>query len=89
MKKELRFSIECGELTCTTSRGKHCKYLGSKDFDTRSVCLLFPATWCGSIEGSHTNLHELTSGPKKDWIGCCKACLAQDKKEEQCASSVK
>ena len=89
MKKELRFSIECGELTCASRPGNFCKYLGSKNFGARLVCSLFPEEWRGSLDSSHTTLNELPSGPRKGWIGRCKACLEQDKKEEQCALSVK
>lgn len=68
MKKLITVDIRCGELTCAESKGKFCKYFGTRRMGTEWVCRLFPTE-----EDSFTPLEE-----KNGWTLRCNECLKQD-----------
>lgn len=41
-KRSLTIVIEAGETTCAREPGKWCRFVGSKAFGTRPLCMLFP-----------------------------------------------
>lgn len=67
--RTISFEIECGDETCCSKPGELCKFLGTRRFGSLWVCRLFPA------DEGHTVLEDVVEGPKKGWIGRCRACM--------------
>jgi len=73
MKRTLRVKINSGDKRCYSEPGKPCKYVGSKSFGTKWLCMLFPS----ELHGSYTILEE-----SEGWLLRCKACLENEEKGE-------
>ena len=70
--KTVSIQLNCGEKTCASEPGKFCQYLGSMNFGTYVVCMLFPMKNPGlRDQGATTPLRENAAG----WIARCDQCL--------------
>jgi len=67
-----KITIECGETTCASEPGKFCKFLGTKSYGTKSVCMFFRDEGDDEII-----LYDSPDG----WVRRCPQCLETFKKE--------
>ena len=73
----LKIIINCGEMTCASSPGKFCEYLGARKFGQQPVCLLFPELNPAPGDPGGVTVLEQTEG----WLQRLPACLEAEKRE--------
>lgn len=72
MIHEATIKIDCGETTCASAPGAFCKYVGTKSFGTKFVCMFFRQK-----NGDETRLHD-----KDGWLQRDVVCMKHFKRVE-------
>lgn len=68
--RTINIQIESGENTCAVEPGKFCRFVGTTNFGTKHICMLFPNENPGARDqGAYTVLKE-----KDGWLQRCDAC---------------
>ena len=66
---KVSIEYECGEKTCAVEPGKFCRFLGTRSFGTKSVCLLYRDPY----DGGEVSLFYVDG-----WLQRCNQCLSQE-----------